>query len=84
MYAIRSYYVSEGLVTLNANVALLNTSVSELNLVDNASNIAAPVTTLEVPYSSVENYGYGFAPYFISLGLFVGALVTTIVLTIKT
>ncbi len=75
--------LSEGLTTLNSNVSLLTTSISDLNLVDNASNIASPVTTLETPYSSVENYGYGFAPYFISLGLFVGALVTTIVLTVK-
>lgn len=75
--------LSEGLTTLNSNVSLLSNSIADLNLVDNASNIASPVTTLEKPYSSVENYGYGFAPYFVSLGLFVGALVTTIVLTIK-
>jgi putative membrane protein len=75
--------LSTGLATLNTNVNLLNNSVSDLNLAKNASNLGAPVTTLEKPYSSVENYGYGFAPYFISLGLFVGALVTTIVLTIK-
>jgi putative membrane protein len=75
--------LSTGLATLNTNVNLLNNSVSDLNLAKNASKLGAPVTTLEKPYSSVENYGYGFAPYFISLGLFVGALVTTIVLTIK-
>lgn len=75
--------LSAGLTTLNTNVNLLNNSISDLNLVNNASNLRSPVTTLKKPYSSVENYGYGFAPYFISLGLFVGALVTTIVLTIK-
>lgn len=75
--------LSTGLATLDSNVSLLNKSIRDLNLVNNASNLGSPVTTLEKPYSSVENYGYGFAPYFISLGLFVGALVTTFVLTIK-
>lgn len=75
--------LSNGLSTLSLNVDLLSNSIDDLNLVDNASNVAAPVTTLETPYSSVDNYGYGFAPYFISLGLFVGALVTTIVLSMK-
>ncbi len=33
-------------------------------------------------YTKVPNYGTGFAPYFLSLGLFVGALILTIVISL--
>jgi len=42
---------------------------------------AEPVTVQEEKVSKVPNYGTGFAPYFLSLGLFVGALISTIVLS---
>lgn len=41
---------------------------------------AQPVKLVESNVNAVPNYGSGFAPYFISLGLFVGALILTIVL----
>ncbi|MBD8498346.1 YhgE/Pip family protein [Paenibacillus arenosi] len=41
---------------------------------------AKPVTVVESSINKVPNYGTGFAPYFLSLGLFVGALILTIVL----
>ena len=41
---------------------------------------AEPVTVKEEKVNKVPNYGTGFAPYFLSLGLFVGALISTIVL----
>lgn len=75
--------VSQGISTLNTGINKLTTSINNLNLVSNANNLSQPVKISNEPYSSVENYGYGFAPYFISLGLFVGALVTTIVLNVK-
>ena len=75
--------LSEGITTLNTGIDILSNSISDLNLVSNANNLSQPVKISNEPYSSVENYGYGFAPYFISLGLFVGSLVTTIVLTVK-
>lgn len=37
----------------------------------------SPVELKETVYNEVDNYGIGFAPYFISLGLFVGALLLT-------
>lgn len=37
----------------------------------------SPVELKETVYNEVANYGVGFAPYFISLGLFVGALLLT-------
>ncbi|UHA71950.1 YhgE/Pip domain-containing protein [Paenibacillus sp. 481] len=41
---------------------------------------AQPVKVTEGSINKVPNYGTGFAPYFLSLGLFVGALIITIVL----
>ncbi|MEO3948047.1 YhgE/Pip domain-containing protein [Gorillibacterium sp. CAU 1737] len=50
---------------------------------ENAKMFAGPVTVSEERYTEVPNYGTGFAPYFISLGLFIGALLLTIVFQIK-
>lgn len=72
-----------GLETLYGGINSFNDSISKLKLTDNAEKIAAPVAREDETYSLVKNYGYGFAPYFVSLGLFVGALVTTIVVSIK-
>ncbi|MGF7046282.1 putative membrane protein [Paenibacillus sp. DS2015] len=44
---------------------------------------AEPVKVQEEKLNEVPNYGSGFAPYFLSLGLFVGALITTIVLPMR-
>ncbi|SOC43976.1 YhgE/Pip domain-containing protein [Ureibacillus acetophenoni] len=46
---------------------------------DNYDMMAAPVEVEKTSVNHVPNYGTGFAPYFISLGLFVGALVVSIV-----
>jgi putative membrane protein len=43
----------------------------------------SPVDLEVVKATEVPNYGTGFAPYFISLGLFVGALMLTIVYAVK-
>lgn len=40
---------------------------------------AEPVQVDEHKYNEVPNYGTGFSPYFLSLGLFVGALIATLV-----
>jgi len=44
---------------------------------------AQPVAFEEHKIAEVPNYGTGFAPYFLSLGLFVGALLLTIVYPVK-
>ncbi|MCL6459044.1 MAG: YhgE/Pip domain-containing protein [Gorillibacterium sp.] len=54
-------------------------SVSEAN----EKMFAGPVGVTENKFTEVPNYGTGFAPYFISLGLFVGALLLTIVFPMK-
>jgi len=42
-----------------------------------------PVQLDVVKSNEVPNYGTGFAPYFVSMGLFVGALLLTVVYTVK-
>ncbi|MFD2659303.1 YhgE/Pip family protein, partial [Paenibacillus thailandensis] len=44
---------------------------------------AKPVDVTERDLAGVPNYGTGFAPYFLSLGLFVGALLSTVVLPLR-
>ncbi|MDN3954271.1 YhgE/Pip family protein [Sporolactobacillus laevolacticus] len=44
-----------------------------------ASKFAQPVTSIDGSHQSVNTFGSGFAPYFISLGLYVGALLLTII-----
>lgn len=45
--------------------------------------MAHPVEVVEKKVNEVSNYGTGFAPYFLSLGLFVGALLLSIVFPLK-
>ncbi|WP_410771742.1 YhgE/Pip family protein [Fontibacillus sp. BL9] len=44
---------------------------------------AEPIEISEQKMSEVPNYGTGFAPYFLSLGLFVGALISTLVVPLR-
>lgn len=39
-----------------------------------ANMIADPMSTDQSKYSTVKNYGHGFAPYFLSVSLFVGCM----------
>lgn len=52
------------------------------NIKQKSKMMSAPVALKEHDYSHVENYGTGFAPYFISIGLWVGALMSTFVLRV--
>lgn len=49
----------------------------------NVNMFAEPVQIQEHKINKVPNYGTGFSPYFLSLGLFVGALISTIVIPIR-
>ncbi|ERI04035.1 YhgE/Pip domain-containing protein [Atopobium sp. oral taxon 810] len=42
--------------------------------------MSEPVNLKSSNYTTVSNYGSGFAPYFIALGLWVGALMTTFII----
>lgn len=56
---------------------------SEVKATDKTINMfAEPIEVDEHKVNEVPNYGTGFAPYFLSLGLFVGALITSIVMPI--
>lgn len=51
---------------------------AEMNTTDEQIDMTvSPVELKETVYNEVDNYGVGFAPYFISLGLFVGSLLLT-------
>lgn len=50
---------------------------------NNYDMFASPVKVDEEKATSVPNYGTGFAPYFLSLGLLVGALMLTIVFSVR-
>ncbi|MBP2241093.1 putative membrane protein [Cytobacillus eiseniae] len=50
---------------------------------DTFSMMAGPVKVDNEKINQVPNYGTGFAPYFLSLGLFVGALLLSIVFPLR-
>jgi putative membrane protein len=50
---------------------------------DTYNMLAAPVKMDNEKINKVPNYGTGFAPYFLSLGLFVGALLLSIVFPLR-
>nr|WP_263324248.1 YhgE/Pip domain-containing protein [Neobacillus sp. Marseille-Q6967] len=50
---------------------------------DTYDMMGEPVTVEKDAINTVPNYGTGFAPYFISLGLFVGALLLSIVYQLR-
>lgn len=64
----------------------LKSSAEEASISVNENNykmVGEPITLQQDSYHEVPNYGTGFAPYFISLGLFVGALLISIVYPLK-
>src|SRR5699024_6347806 len=50
---------------------------------DTYNMMATPVEVQNEKINDVPNYGTGFAPYFLSLGLFVGALLLSIVYPLR-
>lgn len=83
--------LKDGLVKLTDGSGELATKLneaadktSEIKTSDaNAEMFATPVNLVENSVNKVPNYGTGFAPYFLSLGLFVGALISTIVIPMR-
>ncbi|WP_432363500.1 YhgE/Pip family protein [Sporosarcina sp. UB5] len=72
--------LDEGALTLQEKLAEANATASEVNPNEKTYEMAAsPVDVEKESINKVPNYGTGFAPYFISLGLFVGALLVSIV-----
>ncbi|WP_419955053.1 YhgE/Pip family protein [Neobacillus niacini] len=90
--------LADGSAELQAGTAKLQDGTSELNekLADGAeaansvhadddtyNMMGEPVKVDKNEINTVPNYGTGFAPYFISLGLFVGALIISIVFGLR-
>ncbi|MBM7643836.1 putative membrane protein [Scopulibacillus daqui] len=50
---------------------------------EHADMFAKPIDLHNKTHSNVNNYGYGLAPYFLSLGLFVGAVMLTIIYDLR-
>ncbi|WP_276353967.1 YhgE/Pip domain-containing protein [Cohnella caldifontis] len=48
-----------------------------------ADQFADPVKVSENKLADIPNYGTGMAPYFLSLGLYVGALLSTVILPLR-
>ncbi|MCZ8538459.1 YhgE/Pip domain-containing protein [Paenisporosarcina quisquiliarum] len=72
--------LAEGTSTLQGKLAAASTEASEVNANDDTIDMASsPVGVTKSAVNHVPNYGTGFAPYFLSLGLFVGALLISIV-----
>ncbi|WP_075619882.1 YhgE/Pip domain-containing protein [Paenisporosarcina indica] len=72
--------LAEGSATLHDKLADASTKTSEVKTNDNTIEMAsAPVEVTKSEINHVPNYGTGFTPYFLSLGLFVGALMISIV-----
>lgn len=83
--------MTQGLIKLTDGTGELSGKLSDaaqktsgLNVGDSFVDMFAnPVDLDVVKATEVPNYGTGFAPYFVSLGLFVGALLLTIVFAVK-
>lgn len=72
--------LAEGTSSLQEKLADASTVASEVNANEDTIDMASsPVGVTKSAVNHVPNYGTGFAPYFLSLGLFVGALLISIV-----
>ncbi|MFJ7934197.1 YhgE/Pip family protein [Sporosarcina sp. NPDC096371] len=72
--------LDEGTLTLQEKLAEASGTASEVNPTDKTYGmVGSPVDVEKEGINHVPNYGTGFAPYFLSLGLFVGALLLSIV-----
>jgi putative membrane protein len=76
--------LADGTAELAGKLADGASQASSVNGNDKTYNmIASPVKVENEKINEVPNYGTGFAPYFLSLGLFVGALLLSIVFPLK-
>lgn len=72
--------LDEGALTLQERLVEANETASKVQPTGKTYEMAAaPVDVEKEGINEVPNYGTGFAPYFLSLGLFVGALLLSIV-----
>lgn len=76
--------LEDGATELSNKLGSVNGESLNLTLTEQMKEqFAKPVTVEKNPYNVVPNYGTGFAPYFISLGLYVGCMLLTIVYSMR-
>lgn len=76
--------LNDGTHELSGKLGDASDKTSGLKVSDSMYDMFAdPVHSDVQKVNEVPNYGTGFAPYFLSLGLYVGALVLTIVYTVR-
>lgn len=76
--------LQDGSQELSTKLSDASSESSELSLTDAMVGMFAEPIELDVePVTDVPNYGTGLAPYFLSLGLYVGAMLLTIVYSVK-
>lgn len=72
--------LADGTTTLSGKLGEASEKANEVHASkDTYDMVGSPVQVDKESVNHVPNYGTGFAPYFISLGLFVGALLISIV-----
>lgn len=71
--------LTDGTTTLSEKLTEASEQVDVNPTEDTYDMVGSPVAVEKDAVNHVPNYGTGFAPYFISLGLFVGALMISIV-----
>lgn len=72
--------LKDGTNTLQGKLKEANETASEVKATQKTYDmVGEPVAVEKHEINAVPNYGTGFAPYFLALGLFVGALLITIV-----
>ncbi|MEG0383471.1 MAG: YhgE/Pip domain-containing protein [Solibacillus sp.] len=71
--------LADGAATLTEKLTEASDQVDIHPTEDMYNMVGSPVEVEKTAVNHVPNYGTGFAPYFISLGLFVGALLISIV-----
>lgn len=76
--------LEDGTKELSAKLNDASAQTSNLSLSDEKASMFAEPVRLDVErMTDVPNYGTGLAPYFLSLGLYVGALLITIVYSVR-
>ena len=76
--------LTEGTEEFNDKMTEAADEAGDINATNKTHNmIANPVDVKNAKINEVPNYGTGFAPYFLSLGLFVGALLLSIVYPLR-
>ncbi|WP_113926630.1 YhgE/Pip domain-containing protein [Bacillus sp. P14.5] len=76
--------LSKGTAQFNQEMKKADEQANSITTTEETSDmVAGPVEVEKEAVNHVPNYGTGFAPYFLSLGLFVGALLISIVYPLR-